>query len=71
MQILAIVWQSYYNGLLKAAKKEIVFSKPAPFSPGDILISGISDKTPNGLLRKVEKVDSNTIYTKMRHWRMH
>ncbi len=52
------------KNILLLNRDEIVFSEPTPFSPGDILVSGISDKTPNGLLRKVERVDSNTIYTK-------
>ena len=37
----------------------ISFSEAQKYSKGDILVAGISEKTPKGLLKKIERVSSN------------
>jgi Tol biopolymer transport system component len=46
-------------------KDKLIFSEPVSFSPGDIIVYGISDITPDGILRKVTKIspDKKIIYT--------
>lgn len=39
----------------------IIFSDAAEYSNGDILIGGISEKTPYGFMKKVEEINGNTL----------
>jgi len=54
---------SQLEGIMSVDEGRIAFSDNVNFSQGDIIIGGISDKTPNGILRKVESVSGNTLLT--------
>lgn len=41
----------------------VTFSNSVPYSAGDIIVSDITDRTPNGLLRKISFISGNTVYT--------
>ncbi|MBU2503694.1 MAG: hypothetical protein KJ879_01420, partial [Nanoarchaeota archaeon] len=41
----------------------ITFSGSPQFSQGDIISSGITEETPEGILRKVESISGNVVYT--------
>jgi len=41
----------------------LVFSNSQSFATGDVIVGGISSKTPYGILRKVKSVSGNVVYT--------
>lgn len=41
----------------------ITVSNPGDYSPNEVIVSDISNQTPDGLLRKVTSVSGNTVYT--------
>ena len=45
-------------------KNKLTFSKKVDYSKGEIIIAEESEETPNGLLRKIEAVSDNVIYTR-------
>lgn len=53
------------SGLSNVASNSLTFSQPVSFVTKDIIGAGISDKTPEGLLREVTSIssDKKTVYT--------
>jgi len=55
----------HINKLLQVTPSNMVFSQPMDFAVNDVIGSGISSKTPNGILREIISIspDRKTIYT--------
>ncbi|GIU68566.1 MAG: hypothetical protein KatS3mg001_416 [Candidatus Pacearchaeota archaeon] len=47
------------NQLVSVDSSTLTFSQPTNYSIGDILVSGVSDKTPTGLLREITALSSD------------
>ncbi|MEM4325815.1 MAG: hypothetical protein QXU40_00755, partial [Candidatus Pacearchaeota archaeon] len=63
---LIILPEPQTNQILEIDDNKIVFSQPTNFSIGDIIVSSISAKTPEGFLREVQGIsqDRRTINTR-------
>ncbi|MBU2616235.1 MAG: formylglycine-generating enzyme family protein [Nanoarchaeota archaeon] len=54
------------NTFSKIERDKVVFSEPRNYFPGDVIVGGISEKTPNGILFEVTGVspDGTIVHTK-------
>ncbi|MBU1252526.1 MAG: hypothetical protein KJ905_03720 [Nanoarchaeota archaeon] len=55
--------ESQLNQLSRIDNSSVTFSGPTNFFQGDVIVGGISNKTPYGILRKVKSVSGNVAYT--------
>ena len=53
------------TGVSMASPDAISFSEPVQYEEGDVLVAGVSERTPRGLLRRVTSVsaDGRTVHT--------
>lgn len=53
------------NQLIGMDSTKLSFSQPVNFAPGDIIGAGITEKTPDGLLREINSIsnDKKTVFT--------